>query len=238
MIVRIKEITFMTKRKSFLMKIAMVFTFAFLFAGGMLYTNSTNVVYATEDEHSHSGWTAWTSTDSLPSSAGSYYLESDITINIQPVADPSIVSYYGGKPYIGIGWTVPTGTTKLCLNGKTVTINPGQLDTNPLGLGPHFSYHTSIKVNSGANLYLYDEDGSGKISTDLYIYIDGGNLTLEKGNLNNVRVDNGGSFTMNGGTITKTNSNGEDPLTNEDAVKCGVRVVNNSFILYNEWRNH
>ena len=223
----------MTKRKSFLMIIAMVFAFAFLFAGGMIYTNSTNVVYAAEDEHSHSGWTAWTSTNSLPSSAGNYYLANDITIDIQPVRDPSIISYSGGEPYIGIGWSVPNGTTRLCLNGKTVTINPGQLNNNYGIGGPYFSYHTSIKIDSGAKLELYDEDGSGRISTELYIYIDGGSLTLNDGTLNSVRSDNGGSFTMNGGTISAVETDFGDPNNTVDDANCGVRVVRGSYFTMN-----
>ena len=90
----------MIKRKSIFMILAMAFALAFLFAGGMFFSSQTKITaYATVDEHSHSGWTEWTSTNSLPSSAGNYYLSNDITINIQPVSDPSIINYSGGSGY-------------------------------------------------------------------------------------------------------------------------------------------
>ena len=224
----------MIKRKNIFMILAMAFALAFLFAGSMFFSSQTKITaYATVDEHSHSGWTEWTSTNSLPSSAGNYYLSNDITINIQPVSDPSIINYSGGKPMIGVGWAVPNGTTKLCLNGKTVTINPGQLDNHYMMGGPHFSYHTSIKIDSGANLYLYDENGSGRIATELYIFINGGSLTLNDGTLNSVRVDNGGSFTMNGGVISAVNTELGDPNNSIDDANCGVRVVRDSYFTMN-----
>lgn len=55
------------------------------------------------EAHSHNEITfeAWEATDSLPATAGSYYLVNDIVLD-------------------GSAWAVPEGATNLCLNGKTI----------------------------------------------------------------------------------------------------------------------
>ena len=52
-------------------------------------------------EHDNITFTKWTSTDSLPTAAGDYYLESNVTLSDT--------------------WTVPSGEVNLCLNGKTIS---------------------------------------------------------------------------------------------------------------------
>ena len=54
--------------------------------------------------HIHDGitFTAWTSADSLPTTAGNYYLTKDVTISST--------------------WNVPTGETNLCLGGHKITL--------------------------------------------------------------------------------------------------------------------
>lgn len=54
-------------------------------------------------EHDDIDFTVWTSNNSLPNTAGSYYLKNDVTISST--------------------WNVPTGTTNLCLNGHVITRN-------------------------------------------------------------------------------------------------------------------
>ena len=48
--------------------------------------------------HTHNTGTAWTAADSLPTSAGNYYLTQSVSGS----------------------WTVPTGEVNLCLNGQTI----------------------------------------------------------------------------------------------------------------------
>ena len=74
--------------------------------------------------HTDEIWTAWTATDSLPTSAGSYYLVNDVDIA------------EGSRD-----WDV-YGNIKLCLNGKKVTMNgaaitvgPGELSLTDCGDG-------------------------------------------------------------------------------------------------------
>ena len=47
--------------------------------------------------HSHQGWTAWSSSNSLPTTEGKYYLTRNVTLDST--------------------WSAPTGDTTLCLNG-------------------------------------------------------------------------------------------------------------------------
>ena len=57
-------------------------------------------VNAATHTHNDITFTAWTSNDSLPTAAGSYYLVNDVTL--------------------GSLWNVPEGTTNLCLNGHAI----------------------------------------------------------------------------------------------------------------------
>ena len=87
-----------------------------------------------EEKHTHSTgddtitFEAWTSGNSLPAEAGkSYYLNTDVTLDET--------------------WTVPSGTTNLCLNGHVV-----KLAADKTG--------SVIKVNNDTTLNLYDCPGT------------------------------------------------------------------------------
>ena len=80
-----------------------------------------NITVIVSHIHNEITFTAWTNTDSLPSSEGNYFLTTNVTLSST--------------------WTVPTGTTKLCLNGN------GIIGNNTFSL---------IYVGSGATLYIYD----------------------------------------------------------------------------------
>ena len=147
----------------------------------------------------------WNKTDSLPTEAGSYYLTNDVTLTEQ--------------------WTVPSGTTNLCLGGKTIT---GKLSES-------VNHDSSVvKIAWGSILNLYDdEEGSGKIVSEEYEFSDegrnprvlvrvvdtfdgtfnlyGGTICATEDNqvYSGVYV-NGGSFTMNGGTIRGARASGVD----------------------------
>ena len=73
------------------------------------------------DDHTHEGYTAWNTATGLPDVAGNYYLNTDVTL--------------------ANTWSVPSGTTNLCLNGKNITMT---------GSG------SVIVINSGRILNLYD----------------------------------------------------------------------------------
>ncbi|MBO4572679.1 MAG: InlB B-repeat-containing protein [Clostridia bacterium] len=172
-------------------------------AGGATAVANFTVVSVNQHEHDGVTFTAWTSTTSLPTEAGNYYLANDVTISST--------------------WSVPSGTTNLCLNGYAI-IRTNASDTTG----------SVIQVGSGAALNLYDcgeetryyvvenpsVNGAGLgvvVEKDVYDaadenargtfvggYITGGAITGAADNAHliggGVNV-NGGAFTMNGGTI-------------------------------------
>ncbi|MBQ8950187.1 MAG: LPXTG cell wall anchor domain-containing protein [Eubacterium sp.] len=142
---------------------------------------------AASHTHDDITFTAWTSADSLPTEAGSYYLTQDVTLT-------------------GFTWTQQTnGAINLCLNGYSITGN--QYSTEVLDIG------------SGVTLNLYDCAGDpghiSKHASSMYYQYgvnvhDGGSFTMNGGSITG--NDTGvsvveGSFTMNGGSITGNTSN-------------------------------
>lgn len=138
--------------------------------------NGVHYSYAVET-HAHDGitFTPWTSTNSLPSTAGDYVLTNDVTLSGE--------------------WKVPSGTTRLCLNGHKITA------------GKHFY------IPTGYALEIYDDDNTGSIDA-LYrvgsmFWVNGGKLTINGGTINGnvstagiVDIAANATFTMNGGKIT------------------------------------
>lgn len=117
--------------------------------------------------------TEWKTTDSLPDSAGSYYLTQSVTAD----------------------WTVPTGEVNLCLNGQTIngkiTVGSGATltltDCTDKGKLQGSGSGSGVSINGGTfNLY------GGTITG----FVNG----VEIGSHNNIKT--GSSFTMYGGAIT------------------------------------
>ena len=159
-----------------------------------------------DDPHSHDDiiFTAWESTNSLPTVAGSYYLTGDVTL--------------------GDTWNVPSGTTNLCLNGKEVNVRtaPG---------GYILAGYSIVNVPSGAILNLYDEAGNngklakadipkeskdktgGGVCIDGTLNMYGGKICENDMMFRNfgagVYVSGTGTFNMHGGEISN-NSVGDD----------------------------
>lgn len=106
--------------------------------------------------HEHDGiaFLAWNETTALPIAAGSYFLKNDVTVS---------------------SWPLPDGDTKICLNGKTITITGT----------------SSITVGSEKSLSIYDNEGNGKVTAGL-------NFAAT------VRVNAGGTLSLYGGTIENT----------------------------------
>lgn len=131
-------------------------------------------------EHDTAG-TEWTTTDSLPDSAGSYYLTQSVSGS----------------------WTVPTGEVNLCLNGQTIngkiTVGSGATltltDCTGTGKLQGSRSGSGVSINGGTfNLY------GGTITG----FVNG----VEIGSHNDIKT--GSSFTMYGGAITgnKADSSG------------------------------
>ena len=117
-----------------------------------------------QDDHDHSGWTQWTSSDSLPATAGSYYLTGNVEIDI----DGSTGSY----------WKVPVGETNICLNGYEIKFADRD-------------YIQLHNMNSAVTLNIYDcsEEETGKIIGKAGSYLidnmANGTLTLHGGTIEN-----------------------------------------------------
>ena len=135
----------------------------------------------TVNGHTHNNSTAWTAADSLPGTAGSYYLTQSVTAD----------------------WTVPTGEVNLCLNGQTIsgsiTVGSGAsltlTDCTGKGKLQGSGSGSGVSINGGTfNLY------GGTITG----FVNG----VEIGSHNNIQT--GSSFTMYGGAITgnKADSSG------------------------------
>lgn len=116
---------------------------------------------------------AWTATDSLPTSAGNYYLTQSVTAD----------------------WTVPKGEVNLCLNGQTIsgsiTVGSGATltltDCTGTGKLQGSRSESGVSINGGTfNLY------GGTITG----FVNG----VEIGSHNDIKT--GSSFTMYGGEIT------------------------------------
>lgn len=145
-----------------------------------------------DDTHENIEWKPWEGTNSMPLTAGSYYLTADVTLNES--------------------WVLPSGSTNLCLYGHTITFDDTVVNS-PQGI-------ISIK-NSDDTLSICDCTGGGKITGGTAdqggaIY-NKGTLNLYSGELSgNTAANDGGAvyssgtFNMYGGTITAntTNTNG------------------------------
>ena len=109
--------------------------------------------------HEHDGvaFLAWNETSALPITAGAYFLKNDVTVS---------------------SWPLPDGDTKICLNGKTITITGT-------------STFDCITVGTGTSLSIYDNEGNGKVTAGL-------NFAAT------VRVNAGGTLSLYGGTIENT----------------------------------
>lgn len=169
-------------RKKWFRKIVSVFVSAVLVAG-MVFAEMEAEVCAAEGEHTHNGITyeAWTRTDSLPTAPGNYYLTEDVTLFES--------------------WEVPSGTTNLCLNGKTIR-----------QAGEIIDVHREVYVfwiQESRRLNLYDCVGGGKLTgakgscvyNDGTFYMYGGEISGNAGKYNSGSVYNLRNFYMYGGKI-------------------------------------
>ena len=151
-------------------------------------TNNYGELILTLTDPSTFRFPAWESTRTLPAAAGDYSLYDNVRLS--------------GT------WTAPQGTTRLCLEGRSISLDAGT--------------GCVIEVPAGATLELFDRDGSSGVITggkglDLSkirfgggVYVKGefrmygGSVTGNTAdNGGGVYVDSAGTFRLNGGSITK-----------------------------------
>ena len=160
-----------------------------------------------ESAHSHDGWIEWDETDSLPTTAGKYYLTEDVAL--------------------AHTWTVPEGTVDLCLNGYGIqmtgnerVIYIGYTGTRTLNLYDCDNAREHYVTLSGWRGTAVSDIGTEQAvdsSGDGVVKVEGGYITggFEEGEENGggaVFVSGNGTntFAMQGGTIlgNKTTKSG------------------------------
>ena len=162
----------------------------------------------TVNGHTHSNDTAWKAADSLPDSAGSYYLTRSVSGS----------------------WTVPTGEVNLCLNGQTINgkITVGSGATLTLtDCSDSGRVQGEVTVNGG-KFELYDGTITGGVQVGIKggSYQTGSNFTMYGGTISghNASSGSGGgvflvgttnhtnppNFTMHGGTISDNTAGASD----------------------------
>lgn len=164
----------------------------------------------TVNGHTHSTNTEWKATDSLPNSAGSYYLTQSVSG----------------------GWTVPEGKVNLCLKGQTIngsiTVGSGATLTltNCSGSG---SVQGEVTVNGGTfELYGGTITGGVQVGMKGGDYKTGSAFTMYGGTISGHNASSGSgsgggvflvgttnhedppSFTMHGGTISDNTAGASD----------------------------
>ena len=162
----------------------------------------------TVNGHTHNNSTAWTAADSLPGTAGSYYLT-------QPVSG---------------SWAVPEGEVNLCLNGQTIngkiTIGSGATltltDCTDSG-----RVQGEVTVNGGKfELYSGTITGGVQVGIKGSAYQTGSSFTMYGGEITGNKADSSGGggvflvgttnqtdpprFTMHGGTISDNTAGASD----------------------------
>ena len=154
---------------------------------------------------------AWTKTDSLPDTAGNYYLENDVVISA-PTKD---------KDPMYVGWQV-SGDVVLCLNGHSITMT-GREQCDAIFISWDKKFTLTDCKNTGKVTHADKEDG--KKYTGSAIGVNGGTFNMYGGSItgNDATSDNPydgnnsgggvylgeGTFKMYGGSITNNHSASE-----------------------------
>ena len=168
---------------------------------------SVTATYIQVHEHNNIDFTAWTSTTSLPTVAGNYYLTENVML--------------------GNTWTTPTGLVNLCLNGHNIVISSTQNNLINISPSSELSIYdcadingqltggrdSTIQVKRGGKLNLYNgsisgngSDTSNYIGACVYV-LSGAEFNMFGGSISGNATGFGavfgdGEFRMQGGSIS------------------------------------
>ena len=175
-----------------------------------IQNSESNEVYA-DSTHIHNGitFTAWTTNNRLPTTAGNYYLANDVTLSDD--------------------WTIPAGTINLCLNNHVITmggkiyINTGRtLNIYDDGTTSHYytgyyyqsksyfgqvvnqSTYNSFTGNKGTFSGGYIRKDPSNTGFSCLIYLGGGEFNLHSGTIMGVASgieSRGGTINISGGNF-------------------------------------
>ena len=169
-----------------------------------------------EVTHDHSGWTAWTDPSKLPTTAGSYYLDTDVTLSQSWSPSVSItlclnrhsIEYNGSNPTI---WVNSSRTLDIydCQGSGTVTNSSGYTLRIKDG-GTANIYGGKFINNTSRSTIINDDGGTLNMSGGEITFTNGGNGIENSGdaNVKNVKIKYAGSnnddsgIYCRGGTIT------------------------------------
>ncbi len=149
-----------------------------------VHADSVHIDHEGEDKDGscHVGWKG---VSSLPTEPGNYYLTTDVTISS--------------------AWTVPEGTTNLCLNGHSITA-AGKFHTIDIGDGVTLNLYDESN-NSGTITHATDNNDVPKPGSGVSVYR--GTFNMYGGKISGNTSDNGGGvyvrtgiFTISGGSIS------------------------------------
>ncbi|MBQ1602151.1 MAG: InlB B-repeat-containing protein, partial [Ruminococcus sp.] len=142
--------------------------------GDVTYTAQFNAV---PKPHTHDGITfePWTSTNSMPSTAGNYYLTQDLTIHSE--------------------WRAPEGTTRICLNGHKITTYEHFLMVSGTALEIY------DEEGGGSMDAVYRVGSMFWVKGGKFV-LNGGTINGNVSTAGIVDIAANATFTMNGGTLT------------------------------------
>ena len=191
-------------------------------AEGQPIADEDEALEVQDNPHTHTiddaevSFTAWTEADSLPTSAGNYYLASDVTISAT--------------------WSTPSGKTNLCLDGHTISLS-GTGSVINITNGSTLAVYDCESTGSAGSITGGNNSGNGggvNVAAGTF-ELHGGSIEGNvAGNGAGVSVSNSGTFRMSGGAIQYNAGYGNTG---------GVLVVNNNFtmsggaIQYNAGKN-
>lgn len=153
--------------------------------------DSESKTFSLKPSHTHDEivFTSWTSKNSLPSEAGNYYLNNNVTLSD--------------------AWTVPEGITNLCLNGHTIKYNGRKGYANIIDVNSSATLNLYDEEVNNGKIQGFECTSPGNLGT---VNVNGGSFTMHGGTIQGpgsnyvtgggVFVGNSGNATISGGTVT------------------------------------
>lgn len=166
-------------------------------------------------ENAKTTFTAWNETDKLPDTAGSYYLENNVTLSST--------------------WEPVSGTV-LCLNGKTVQAGG---DFDAITIGNDVTFTLTDCTNNGKITHADGTTGRGILINGTAVFnMYGGDITRNTSSKEGAGVNALGTFNMYGGSITNNTMDAQYNYSGGgvcvDSVYSGTGEVHtHTFNLYN-----
>ena len=174
-----------------------------IYVAKVTFGNVTAEVEFTIEGHYHDDiiYKKWEATNSLPNTAGNYYLTNNVTISST--------------------WTAPSGTTRLCLNGhgiiktgsgRVINVSNGStLNIYDCDNETTHKYTVSSPTSYGAGLATVNDNATGVEDVDYYTftggYITGGSDSNGAG-VQAYSTNSTAVFNLYGGTIIGNNGSG------------------------------